>query len=65
MIVKDREVSASTPLPVQDVTSATKKTSITGEAITFSDGVAGTSVYLVFTTGTAAEWFYVLGTKAV
>ncbi|MCI0561487.1 MAG: hypothetical protein MN733_23615, partial [Nitrososphaera sp.] len=29
------------------------------------DADAGLSVYLVFTTGTANEWFYVLGTKAI
>jgi hypothetical protein len=37
------QVASRTPMPVHDVTSSTKTVPITGERITFADGVAGTS----------------------
>ena len=43
-LLEDRTgIKARTPLPVQDVTSSTKKLAITGETITFANGVAGTT----------------------
>lgn len=43
-LLEDRTgIKARTPMPVQDVTSSTKLTSIAGETVTFANGVAGTT----------------------
>lgn len=49
-LVEDRTgIKARTPMPVQDVTSSTKILAITGETVTFANGVAGTTQQLKLT----------------
>lgn len=64
--VKKSVANVSTPPTDAELDSAFGDPTVVGSGFVgvLDDADGGTAVYWVYTTGTAGEWFYVLGTKA-